>query len=134
MAWRDDGLRRAVLTVALANLGYFGVEFAVALSIGSASLLADSADFLEDASVNLLIFFAIAWSARSRTRVGMAMAFILLAPALAFLWTAWQKFQSPVPPEPVLLSLTGNAIYWALSLVSWLLLRRWHESALPREE
>lgn len=34
----------------------------------------------------------------------------------------------------VLLSLTGNAIYWTLSLVSWLLLRRWHESALPREE
>lgn len=34
----------------------------------------------------------------------------------------------------VLLSLTGIAIYWVLSLVSWLLLRRWHESALPREE
>jgi NitT/TauT family transport system permease protein len=34
----------------------------------------------------------------------------------------------------VLLSLTGIAIYWALSLLSWLLLRRWHESALPREE
>ncbi|MBV9522035.1 MAG: ABC transporter permease [Alphaproteobacteria bacterium] len=34
----------------------------------------------------------------------------------------------------VLLSLTGVAIYWALSLLSWLLLRRWHESALPPEE
>ncbi len=34
----------------------------------------------------------------------------------------------------VLLSLTGIAIYGALSLLSWLLLRRWHESALPREE
>src|SRR6185312_6330102 len=34
----------------------------------------------------------------------------------------------------VLLSATGIAIYWVLSLVSWLLLRRWHESALPREE
>jgi NitT/TauT family transport system permease protein len=34
----------------------------------------------------------------------------------------------------VLLSLTGIAIYGALWLVSWLLLRRWHESALPREE
>jgi NitT/TauT family transport system permease protein len=34
----------------------------------------------------------------------------------------------------VLLSVTGIAIYGVLSLVSWLLLRRWHESALPREE
>ncbi len=34
----------------------------------------------------------------------------------------------------VLLSLTGIAIYWALSLLSWLLLRRWHESALPETE
>jgi NitT/TauT family transport system permease protein len=33
-----------------------------------------------------------------------------------------------------LLSFTGIAIYGALSLVSWLLLRRWHESALPRED
>ena len=34
----------------------------------------------------------------------------------------------------VLLSFTGVAIYGVLSLVSWLLLRRWHESALPRED
>jgi len=34
----------------------------------------------------------------------------------------------------VLLSLTGIAIYGVLSLLSWLLLRRWHESALARED
>jgi NitT/TauT family transport system permease protein len=34
----------------------------------------------------------------------------------------------------VLLSFSGIAIYWVLSLASWLLLRRWHESALPRED
>nr|WP_272877223.1 cation transporter [Neoroseomonas eburnea] len=45
------------------NLGYLGVEFAVALSIGSVSLLADSVDFLEDAAVNFLIFAALGWSA-----------------------------------------------------------------------
>jgi len=42
-----DGLRRTVLIVALLNLAYFGVEFAVALAIGSVSLFADSIDFLE---------------------------------------------------------------------------------------
>lgn len=106
-AERDFGLRRVVLIVALLNLGYFGVEFAVALSIGSVSLFADSVDFLEDASVNILIFFAIAWSALARARIGMALAFILLAPGVATLWTAWDKFLDPVPPQPFALSLTG---------------------------
>jgi Co/Zn/Cd efflux system component len=91
----------------LLNLGYFGVEFAVALAIGSVSLFADSIDFLEDASVNLLILLAIGWSAVRRAQVGMALATILLAPAAAALWTAWQKLADPVPPEPVWLSLAG---------------------------
>ena len=33
----------------------------------------------------------------------------------------------------VLLSVTGIVIFFALSFVSWLALRRWHESALGRE-
>ena len=60
----NPGLRRAVRLVALLNLGYFGVEFAVALAIGSVSLFADSVDFLEDASVNLLILAALGSSNR----------------------------------------------------------------------
>ena len=67
-------LRRAVRLVALLNLGYFGVEFAVALAIGSVSLFADSIDFLEDASVNLLILAALGWGARRRALVGMVLA------------------------------------------------------------
>lgn len=100
-------LRRVVLIIALLNLSYFIVELLVALRIGSVSLLADSADFFEDASVNLLIFFALAWSARMRARVGMVLALILLAPALAFAWTAWTKFANPVPPEAFALTVTG---------------------------
>jgi Co/Zn/Cd efflux system component len=47
-------LRRIVLIVAGLNFGYFFVEFVVALAAGSVALLADSVDFLEDTSVNLL--------------------------------------------------------------------------------
>ena len=101
------GLRRVVRLVALLNLGYFGVEFAVALAIGSVSLFADSVDFLEDASVNFLILAALGWSAVQRARVGMALAGILLVPGLATLWTAWDKFTVPVPPDPLPLSLAG---------------------------
>lgn len=74
----DAGLRRTVLIVAFLNLAYFGVEFAVALSIGSVSLFADSVDFLEDASVNLLIVLALAWSIKARARVGMVLAVSIL--------------------------------------------------------
>lgn len=103
----NTALRRIVLLVALLNLGYFGIEFAVALSIGSASLLADSADFLEDASVNIPIFFVLAWTARCRAVVGMVMELILPVPALAFLWTAWHKFLNPAHPEALALTVTG---------------------------
>jgi Co/Zn/Cd efflux system component len=97
-----------VRRVALLNLGYFGVEFTIALAIGSVSLFADSIDFLEDASVNLLILVGLGWSLRQRARLGMALAAILLAPGLATLWTAWEKFMVPVPPEPTALALAGT--------------------------
>lgn len=100
-------LRRAVAIVAVLNLGYFGVEFAVAVAIGSVSLFADSIDFLEDTAVNLLILLALGWSARKRSLVGMGLAAILLAPGVATLWTAWQKLSLPVPPAPLPLSLAG---------------------------
>ena len=76
----DPKLRKVVITVAILNLAYFGIEFSVALIIGSVSLFADSVDFLEDASVNLLIAAALGWNATSRARLGMALAGILLVP------------------------------------------------------
>lgn len=103
----NEPLRRVVAVVALLNLAYFAVEFTVALVIGSVSLFADSIDFLEDASINLLIFTALGWSTARRARVGMLLAGILLVPGLATLWTAWDKLMKPVAPEPFALSLTG---------------------------
>lgn len=126
-------LRRAVLIVALLNLGYFGVEFAVATAIGSVSLFADSIDFLEDTSVNFLILLALAWSLRARARVGMALAIILLLPALATAWALWGKFTTPVPPEPFALSLTGaGALVVNLSCAFLLARFRAHSGSLTR--
>jgi Co/Zn/Cd efflux system component len=107
MHWESRALRRAVIAVALLNVAYFGIEFTVAIEIASVSLFADSIDFLEDASINLLIAVAIGWSAARRSRVGMVLALIILVPGLATLWTAWQKFVEPVASAPVPLSLTG---------------------------
>jgi Co/Zn/Cd efflux system component len=100
-------LRRIVIVVAVANIAYFGIEFTVALAIGSVSLFADSIDFLEDASVNLLIAVGLGWSATGRSRLGMALAGMLLIPGLATLWTAWSKFMAPSPPAPLPLTLAG---------------------------
>lgn len=96
----NSALRRAVIVVALANLAYFFVEMGVALRIGSVSLLADGADFFEDAAVNTLIAVALSWTAARRARVGKLLAFVLLVPALAFVWTLWRKLGDPTPPAP----------------------------------
>ncbi len=126
-------LRKVVIIVAVLNLAYFGVEFAVALAIGSVSLFADSIDFLEDASVNLLIAVALGWSATSRARVGMALAGILLIPGLATLWTAWEKFMVPSPPAPLPLTLAGLGALVINLLCAFMLVQfRAHSGSLTR--
>jgi Co/Zn/Cd efflux system component len=126
-------LQKVIITVALLNLAYFFVEFAVAFSIGSVSLFADSLDFLEDASVNFLIVMALGWGAIKRARVGMALAGILLIPGLATLWTAWDKLMAPLPPAPLPLSLVGaGALVINLSCAFMLVRYRVHSGSLTR--
>jgi len=128
-----DPLRQAVKTVACLNLIYFGVEFAIALAIGSVSLFADSVDFLEDTAVNGLILIALGWSARHRALVGMAMAAILLVPGAATAWMAWEKFILPVPPAPLPLSLAGTGALAINLFCAFLLARfRTHAGSLTR--
>jgi Co/Zn/Cd efflux system component len=129
----DPALRYTVKLVALLNLGYLGVEFAIALAIGSVSLFADSIDFLEDATVNGLILIALGWNARRRAMVGMALAAVLFAPAVATVWTAWQKLQLPAPPAAVPLTLAGlGALAINLYCAFRLALFRTHSGSLTR--
>lgn len=124
----DRSFRRAVLFVCVANLAYFGVEFVVATSIGSVSLFADSVDFFEDAAVNFLILVALGWTAVWRARLGMLLAAILLLPALAFLWALWSKFNAPIPPAPVPLTITGLGAL-AINLICAFVLARYRSHA-----
>src|SRR5712664_3141582 len=129
----NANLRKVVIIVAVLNLAYFGVEFAVARAIGSVSLFADSVDFLEDASVNFLIAMALGWNATNRARLGMALASILLIPGLATLWTAWEKFMAPLPPAPLALTLAGaGALAVNLSCAFMLVRFRAHSGSLTR--
>jgi Co/Zn/Cd efflux system component len=130
---QELALRRAIKLVAPLNLGYFGIEFAVAHLIGSVSLFADSVDFLEDASVNFLILLALGWTASRRANVGKLLAAMLLVPALATLWTAWSKVLLPVAPDPVPLTLAGaGALVINLSCAIILTRFRRHSGSLTR--
>jgi Co/Zn/Cd efflux system component len=126
-------VNRVVRLVALLNLGYFAIEFTVARAIGSVSLFADSIDFLEDAAVNGLILVALGWSTHRRSIVGMILAAILLAPVVATAWTAWEKFNTLLPPAAMPLSLTGLGAL-AINLFCALLLARYraHRGSLTR--
>jgi Co/Zn/Cd efflux system component len=119
----NRALRETVLIVALLNLGYFGIEFVAALRIGSVSLFADSVDFLEDTAVNLLVFVALGWTAARRARAGMALAALMLIPAIAFLWTLVQKVVTPAPPDGFVLTVIGLGAL-AINLTAAILLAR----------
>jgi Co/Zn/Cd efflux system component len=125
--------RRVLLIVAALNVGYFGIEFTVALIIGSVSLFADSVDFLEDASVNMLIVLALGWSLKARARLGMALAFILFIPGIATVWTAIDKFAAPAVPSPLPLTLTGfGALLVNISCAYMLVRFRHHRGSLTK--
>jgi Co/Zn/Cd efflux system component len=116
-------LRPVVARVAALNLGYFGIEIAVALTIGSVALIADSLDFLEDAAINLLIFAGLGWSARNRARLGTAMAGILILPALAGAYAAYEKVSDFAAPAALPLTLAGLGAL-AVNLTCALMLAR----------
>ncbi len=107
----DSRLRTTLWIVVGLNIAFFIAEFSVALAIGSVSLFADSADFVEDATMNLLVLVAVGLSPLVRARMGFALAGVLLLPAVAFVVTLVHKLTgaSPVVPEAAPFALTGLA-------------------------
>ncbi len=109
--------------VAGINLLGFVVEGIIASIIGSVSLWADAADFLEDFLINALVLAALGWAVASRRKASYVLAGLILIPAAAALGTAIYKILNPTPPEPF--TLTGTAIFaLVLNLVAAILLMR----------
>ena len=100
-------LRRTVLLVAALNFLYFFVEFTFGRLYNSLALISDSIDFLEDASVNLLVVLALGWSVAKRKYVSYLLAALLLVPGIAFLWNAIAKLLNPVTPVGEGMTLVG---------------------------
>lgn len=130
-----DTIRRTVAAVAALNLGYFGIEATAALALQSVSLLADSVDFLEDATVNMLVLVALGWAAQRRRIVGFVLAGLIVVPGLAALWTAVEKLfaAAPVVPSPAVLTITGVGALMVNALAAYLLARvRDHGGSLTK--
>lgn len=94
--------------VAIANLLYFFVEFFFALKLGSVSLFADSIDFLEDASVNILIFIGLSWSLVARQHLSRVLAVLLVIPAIFVASSVIYELNSPSVPSGKGISLVAS--------------------------
>ena len=115
--------KKAVLLVAVLNLLYFFIEFIAALNIRSVSLLADSIDFIEDASINFLIFFAISLTLAKKAKVSIILSIIMLLPGLTALWAIWQQVLYQEPPRPIELSLVAFGALIVNCLCTFILIR-----------
>ena len=91
------------------------------------SLLADSVDFLEDASVNILILVGLGWSLARRARLGKVLALVILGPAVVAGWQAFTRMADPVAPQVVPLVLASVGAIMVNGTSAWLLASVRHE-------
>lgn len=115
--------KKAVLLVAVLNLLYFFIEFIGALNIRSVSLLADSIDFIEDASINFLIFFAISLTLAKKAKVSIVLSIIMLLPGLTALLAIWQQVLYQEPPRPIELTMVAFGALIVNCLCTFILIR-----------
>ena len=124
-------LRKTVLVVASLNLLYFVVEFYYGHLFNSVALVGDSIDFLEDASVNILIALAIGWSLKKRQQTSYFLALLLLLPGIAFLWNAIHQLFTPEVPQGKGMGIVGlGALLFNLSCAFLIAKHRREEGGL----
>ncbi|MGA1459805.1 MAG: cation transporter [Candidatus Nanopelagicaceae bacterium] len=103
----SEPLKSIVARVAILNLSYFAIEFYFAQRFNSVALFSDSLDFLEDASVNILIFLSFSLAVIWRARLSYIFAFLLLLPGCSFLYNALQQIANPITPSGDGMSIVG---------------------------
>ena len=121
-----ETLKPVVVRVAILNLFYFVVEFYFAHRFNSVALLSDSLDFLEDASVNILIFLAFSLSVIWRKRLSYVFALLLLLPGLSFIFNALQQISNQEAPVGRGMSIVGAGAL-AVNFYCALILKKFRE-------
>ena len=118
-----NSFKKAVFLVAILNLIFFFIEFTVALNIRSVSLLADSIDFIEDTSINFLIFFAVSLSLVKRAKISIFLSIIMMLPGFVAIWAVWKQIIYQQPPEPIELSMVGFGALVVNCLCTYILIK-----------
>ena len=118
-----NSFKKAVFFVAILNLIFFFIEFTVALNIRSVSLLADSIDFIEDTSINFLIFFAVSLSLVKRAKISIFLSILMMVPGFVAIWAVWKQIIYQQPPEPIELSMVGFGALVVNCLCTYILIK-----------
>ncbi|WP_181708060.1 cation transporter [Chthonobacter rhizosphaerae] len=104
---KDPAYRRVLVQAALLNGSMFVAEGIVGLWIGSAALVADAVDFLEDTGIYMLGVVAIGWSLLNRARAGFVMGLAMVAVGLVALGQVFVRLWYGGVPSAVGISLTA---------------------------
>ena len=100
--------RSALWIAAALNAGMFFVEGVGGLHAGSAALLADAMDFLEDTGTYALTLFMLDKPLRWRAMAGLAKGVAEGAMGAGVLWLVAAHVATGTPPEPVTMGAIGT--------------------------
>jgi Co/Zn/Cd efflux system component len=120
----DPRYRAALLFGAVINGLAAVAEGTVGFWIGSAALIADAADFIEDAGAYSLAIVAIGWAVRRRARVTLVMAAAMALVGAVALWQAWQHVQQGIAPSALPMAATA-IVAFAVNVASAVRLGKW---------
>ena len=99
----DPAYQTALILCAVLNLAMLFIEGSAGLWIGSAALLADAGDFLEDATVLGLAFVAIGWSVRARAAAGLVQGFAMAGVGVGAMVQIVHRILKGGVPSPALM-------------------------------
>lgn len=108
-AHKDPAYRRVLLRAAGVNAAMFFAEGAIGLWIGSAALIADAVDFLEDTGIYLIGVLAIGWTMRNRARAGFVMGLLMMAVGLVALGQVFVRLWLGGVPSSIWMAVTAAA-------------------------
>ncbi len=101
---KNNSIRQKLILVIQINLFYFFFESFYAHKINSVVLFADSIDFLEDISINLLIYISINIKKSKIFILPFVLSFLMIIPAMLSLQTIWQQLLFNQNPDAFILT------------------------------
>ena len=97
----DPAYRNALILCAALNAGMVLIEGGAGLAVGSAALLADAVDFIEDATMLALAVVALGWSLRARAVAGAVQGLTMAAVGFAAIGAiAYRLLAGGAPDAP----------------------------------